>query len=483
LRVRLQDHCLSDGTIGHACSMHERPPAASSAAALRLRRRELIAGGCLALVFAPATAQQPGAARPDVAHTGSVREIDVPRYDADYPAIDYSAPATQNRIARLQEQLARGGTRLEWRLSGGFLDALLSQLQIDADTQVLVFSRTSLQPELISPQTPRAVFFNDDTYVGFIPGSAHIELMGFDAQRGPVFYTLHNAPEAGGLRRFGGACLTCHDNYSLMGGGVPRVLGLSLPVEVPGVVPTSLLGIDVDDRTPIRDRWGGWYVTGRTGIDGHRGNRPVAEGGDQQLLVGMGAADRDSLAGVFDTSRYPTPHSDVAALLVLEHQKTVQNLLVRVGLKATSSMQRLAMARGALADGPAALAARQQALLHSMVGPLLDALFGVGAAPLPQGLAAGNGFAQRFSRLGPHDRAGRSLRELDLKGRLFRLPLSYLVHSQAFDALPAVVREALRAGIRDVLRGADAARSSHIAAAERDAVARLLADTRPGFMD
>jgi len=442
---------------------------------MKWHRRELLAGGLLGAFLLPSMSQS---------KRDPAREIDVPRYDADYPDIGYSSPAMHNRVWRLREAMASGALELAWHPSCGYLAALLAALRIEADTQTLVFSRTSLQGDLVTPDTPRALYFNDDTYVGYIPGAGHIELTTLDAHKGPVFYTLENVRgEPGKIRRFGGACLTCHDNYSLMGGGAPRILALSLPVEAPAQGPVDLLGIDVDHRTPLADRWGGWYVTGSTGQLVHRGNRQTLEGEAHAALDGEPGADRPSLEEWIDTSRYPVPHSDVVALLVLEHQKTVHNLMARVAWKAPSGMQRLAAARARAAGGEAELAARQQKLLDSMVDPLVDALFMIDAAPIPAGVAAGNGFAARFSGQGPADAAGRSLRRLDLDGKLFRWPLSYLLLGEAFDALPTPVMDAVRTRIGAVLRGADSRRSPLLGVEDRAALREMLAQVKPGFVD
>ncbi len=411
-------------------------------------------------------------------------EIEVPRYDADYPDIDYSGPATHNRIWRLREALASGAQSLEWKASSGYLQSLLSALQVDAESQTLVFSRTSLQADQVAPDRPRALYFNDDTYVGYIPGAGHIELTTIDTRKGPVFYTLKNVRgQDGVIRRFGGACLTCHDNYSLMGGGAPRILALSLPVEAPADGPVSLLGTDVDDRTPVADRWGGWYVTGPTGQVAHRGNRRLLEDVAHPALDEQPGAVRESMEGWIDTSRYPVPHSDVVALLVLEHQKTIHNLMARVAYKVPSGLQRLQAAGARLPGGEAALATRQQQLLDSLLDPLVDALFHIDAAPLPSGLAAGNAFAAKFQARGPRDAAGRSLHALHLRGRLFRWPLSHLVLTEAFDAMPAVVLDALRARVAAVLEGRDAHRSPGIPVAERGMLRQMLAQLKPGFID
>ena len=168
-----------------------------------------------------------------------------------YPTVAYSEPARENRIAKLQTRLESGELKLDWEPKFGYLRSLLKALEIDVESQVLVFSRTSLQIEHISPSAPRAVYFNDDTYVGFVQNSPLIEITAIDADKGAVFYGFENRTEyPPGFTREGGRCLTCHDTYAMSGGGVPRVRVLSSPVDDPSDTRKITAGEEVEDRTP-----------------------------------------------------------------------------------------------------------------------------------------------------------------------------------------------------------------------------------------
>jgi len=410
------------------------------------------------------------------------------RYDTEYPVIAYSGSAQANRVWQLQQQLDSGQLKLEWEPKFGYLRAVLKALQIDVDTQVLVFSRTSLQIEHISPQTPRAIYFNDDTYVGYVQDSPLIELVTIDSQKGPVFYGLENRtdypPE---FNREGGRCLTCHDTFAMGGGGVPRVMVLSSPVDDPADDRHLTAGGDVDDRTPFGLRWGGWYVTGNTGERRHLGNLPLVEdrgGVKLRELRGTGH-NRTQLDGYFDTSRYLTEQSDVVALTVLEHQTSLHNLVTRVDYKVRTVMSR----EGAVAS-PTGLAAtirswedltsKDHAQLVQMMEPLVRGLFLQDAAPFEDRMSSSSGFAERFSKLGPHDSQGRSLRELDLHTRLFRYPLSFEIYSEHFDAMPRSALEYVYARIVEILQGRDTTGiSASISASDRKAMTEILIDTKP----
>ena len=88
-------------------------------------------------------------------------------------------------------------------------------------------------------------------------------------------------------------------------------------------------------------------------------------------------------------------------------------------------------------------------------------------------------FAREFQEQGPRDHAGRSLRELDLTGRMFRYPCSFLIYSAAFDALPAVVRDRFYRRLWEVLTGVDQTPAyARLTAADRKAVYEILLDTK-----
>jgi hypothetical protein len=414
------------------------------------------------------------------------------RYDLEYPVIAYSGPATENRIARLQRKLDSGEMKLEWEPKYGYLTSLLKALDIDTDTQALVFSRTSLQIEHISAHTPRAVYFNEDTYIGYVHNTPLIEVTAIDAQKGPVFYAFDNRREMQPMKmdREGGRCLSCHDTYSMMGGGVPRVMVMSAPVEDASDTRTFTSAEEVDDRTPIDQRWGGWYVTGRTGTQTHFGNLALREERAGERLREL-QSTRLNLATVkdyFDTSTYPTVHSDVAALLVLEHQTSLQNLVTRVNYKVRTVLSRDGAATAATA-APAAMPrswadinSGDQKRVRQMMEPLVRALFFQDAVPFKERIEGSGGFTQRFSKLGPRDRKGRGLHELDLNTRLMRYPLSYEIYSEQFEALPQYAKDYLNGRIVEVLQGKDTTGiAARIPAADRAAISEILIDTKPSL--
>jgi hypothetical protein len=235
------------------------------------------------------------------------------------------------------------------------------------------------------------------------------------------------------------------------------------------------MSIPVSDETPIEQRWAGWYVTGGSDRQGHLGNILVRSENEYPQTDPVAVRNEASLERLLDATPYPNAKSDVVALLVLEHQATIYNLITRINFKARSLLAREARTWEELR--PKA----QQAIRH-MAEPLVEALLFCNAAPIAGKISGSSGFDAWFESPGPRDRQGRSLRELQLQGRLFKYPLSYLVYSDAFDALPDYARQFVYQRLADILSGSDqSAPFAHLSASDRAAVAEILAATKPEF--
>lgn len=389
-------------------------------------------------------------------------------YAEEYPAIGYATGQPAGRIGQFVEAVERGEVELAFRAERGYLDDVLAALEIDNSSQVLVFSRTSLQTRFINAATPRAIYFNDDTYVAWARGTTSFEIASFDAGLGPVFYSFANTagapPEA---ERELVTCLRCHDTYGLSGGGVPRFLLGSGYIGADGELVSHEAWILTSQATPLRSRWGGWYVTGRHGEQTHLGNIVVGRVEDLQDLEALRVGNVDELSGLIDTSAYLTPLSDIVALMVLEHQVEVQNEISRLKFE---TVGRLAEERGDV----------DAAQLADLVEPLVRAMLMVDEVRLTGEIVGGSGFREHFESQGPVDASGRSLRQLDLQSRLFRYPLSYLIYSEAFNALPGTVRDAVYGRLEAVLAAPPADDDfAVITLSDREAISAILAATLP----
>lgn len=415
----------------------------------------------------------------------SAAPAQVARYDAEYPSIAYSRAPTDNPVSRLAERLESGEVRLEYRDGRGYLDSLLEALEIDPSSQTLVYSKTSLQFHRIDSETPRAIYFNDDTYVGWVQNSDIVELATIDPGIGPVFYIFNNRTNADDpIERENERCLNCHDTQGMMGGGVPLLMVRSSFVDVDGVNLQDLPGLDVTDETPLQDRWGGWYVTGRSNGQAHRGNLLLQ---DETALAALAAVRRDDIdtlegLGFFDAEPYLTAHSDIVALMVLEHQIGVQNRIAYVKFKAPFVLERTG--HPGLIDAASwdELPPNAQGAVTRMLDALVERLLLVGAIDFAAPLEGTAGFETWFEAQGPRDAEGRSLRDLDLQTRLFEHPLSYVIYSDAFDGLPGFAKDYVYRRIAAVLDGSDRSEAfAGLSADERSALREILTATKPEF--
>ena len=336
----------------------------------------------------------------------------------DDPAIQYGQRPVDDPVARLEKRMEGGQVKLDVASNGwGYLPSVLKQLDVNTDSQALVFSKTSTQVENIGPRTPRAIYFNDDVMVGFVRNSDVLEIAALDPKQGVQMYVLVQADKPAFAQ--GGGCIRCHQGAPTL--GIPGLL-------VSSVHPLSQSRQEhghafmTDHRTPLSGRWGGWYVTGTTGSQTHLGNNtnlvdPVRSGGPSTQPT----QNLTSLADMFDTSKYLEPTSDIVALMTLEHQIRMTNLMIRIGWDA-----RMGMA----ADK-----------LNPEIEEMLKYMLFVDEEPLKAPVKGVSTFTETFPQRGPRDPQGRSLRDFDLKKRLFRYPLSYMIYSAAFDNLPDKVRD------------------------------------------
>ena len=424
----------------------------------------------------PAVPGEPGA--PAFAQPNASAPL---RYDTEYPPMHYEGLAQSNRIARLQVRLDRGEVKLDFESGHGYLRSLLKALDIDPSSQVLVYSKTSLQTGEIQAASPRALYFNEDTYVGWVQGTQQIELGTMDSTLDQVFYTLKNGSPAGAhFKRETTNCLGCHDSLSYSGGGVPRFLLMSTYVDTHGNALTHEGSILVTDRTEFQYRWGGWYVTGHQGSEIHLGNLLVHNVQELTHLDGLRRGNLDNLDALFDTKPYLTDKSDIVALQVLLHQSTVQNRITEVNWDTRTA---LAKAGKDPADGHGVtLPAQMRKQIQDEMDALVDEMLFVGDPGYKSPLAGNSGFDKWFQARGPRDRRGRSLRELDLTTRLFKYPCSFLIYSEAFDALPVYARDYLYARLVKILTGKElSSQYAVLSAADRKAVVEILKDTKPQF--
>jgi hypothetical protein len=379
--------------------------------------------------------------------------------EPEHPAIGYSG-ASSDRVAELNQRLQRGEARLEFEGPTGYLRGLLAALDIPIESQIALFSGTSLQSRLINANNPRTIFFNDSTTVAWMAGGL-IEVASLDPRQGAIFYLLPQTTTTAPRRLARDTrCLTCH--YATATLGVPGFLVRSVPSSPNGMIAPWLGNYTTDHRSPLGERWGGWFVTGRGG-GRHLGNAPVFDRTLQEIRNEESNRNVTTLADRFDTQAYLSPHSDIVALLVFDHQMRMMNLLIRLGWEARIATHE----RRATAEA-----------LSEIVREVVDYMLFVDEAPI-EVVRGTSGFAERFSARGPRDTKNRSLRDLDLERRLLRYPCSYMIYSDAFDALPDAARTAVYDRLWQVLSGSDASpKYAKLSPTDRRAIVEILRDTK-----
>lgn len=395
--------------------------------------------------------------------------------------INYRSHEPQNSVSRLQSMLDSGDQVLEHDPEFGYLPSVLSALQVPQDSQMLVFSKTSLQLRRISPRTPRAIYFNDDVYVGFCQAGDVLELSVADADLGTVFYTLdQEQTQKPAFHRAVDNCLICHSSSRTE--GVPGHLVRSLYVDRSGQPLYSAGSRMVDHTTPIKERWGGWYVTGQHGTESHLGNLIVETRTVPDPVDNSAGHNVLQLQDRINVERYLQPHSDIVALMVLEHQTLVHNRITKASFTARQAMHyetTMNKALGQPADTPLESTARR---IASAGDDLVEALLLVDEAALSAPIQGTSGYSATFAAKGPRDSAGRSLRDLDMQTRMFRFPCSYLVYSESFDGLPQRVREYVWQQIWQILTGENTSEKyAHLSAEDRRAILEILHETKTGL--
>jgi hypothetical protein len=389
-----------------------------------------------------------------------------PNLPADHPAIQYPTAPVSDVVAQFAQELECGTVTLRRDDALGYLPDVLAQLGINHDSQLLVFSKTSFQASHISPQNPRAIYFNDNVAVGYVPGGASLELSAVDRTRGPVFYAMFVDGSGKPTIARGEGCLSCHQGPNTA--GVP---GIYVGSVIPGPTGAPLrddTAIITDHRSAFKERWGGWYVTARRGQQPDRANAFALDPADPAALERESRQNLPSLAGLFDLSRYVTGTSDIVALMTFEHQTQMTNLITRVAWQ------------GRIDAHPAPSHDRATATGNADIEELVSYMLFSGEAPLAEPIEGVSSFARTFPQRGPRDGQGRSLRDFDLRTRLFRYPLSYMIHSAAFDALSDGVRDRVLRRLHEILSGVDKGPAyAHLSLHDRRAIIEILRDTRP----
>lgn len=401
--------------------------------------------------------------------------------DYELPPINYSTTPPKDVITSLQKRLESG----ELKFSGTdkeIVSALLRELHIPPESQLLVFSKTSFQRERIGPERPRALYFSDTSYVGWVPGGL-IEVTAIDPSLGPIFYSFDPRADTSKLKHGFTRemdCLRCHGGTFVS--HIPAVFARSVFPDADGE-PLLRQGTQVVDfRTPFEERWGGWYVTGRHGKALHRGNVICAEKDSSLVADFAHGANITNLSTLCSTEKYLKNTSDIVALMVFEHQLAMHNAITRAMLNCRRMLNYQKGLQQAfkepITEEPAYDSVKT--VFDSSTREIVNCLLFKDEAVLPEGLEGSAEFQKVFVAEGASVPGVGSLKEFSLDGHLFRNRCSYLIYSESFRALPDALKRRIYSRLAKALHPTNSDPAyAYIGADERQRIAQILRATHP----
>ncbi|VAX38198.1 hypothetical protein MNBD_PLANCTO02-260 [hydrothermal vent metagenome] len=397
--------------------------------------------------------------------------------------INYHKAPVSNPISKLQKKIDSGEVKLEYDETHGYLKSVLKELNVPQSSQVLVFSKTSFQLPRIDPKHPRSVYFSDDMYVGWVQNGDVVEISTVDPQLGAIFYSLEQKETAKPkFTRHGDRCLICHASSKTE--GVPGHIVRSVFSDKRGMPVFRAGTFRIDHTSPMKNRWGGWYVSGTHGKQRHMGNVLVEDKNrpeDLDIEAGANVTDLSTLK-IFDPKKYLVPHSDIVALMVMEHQSRMHNLITRTNFETRIALRDSRVVNKMLKRNINFRSPSIKNRFDSSANRLVKYMLFTDEAKLTDPIKGTSGYEADFEKLAIKDRQGRSLRDFDLQTRMFKYPCSYLIYSEAFNVLPSEVKTVIYQKLWDILNSKTTDDDyKHLSKADRIAIKEILLATKKGL--
>ena len=392
---------------------------------------------------------------------------DAPSYDdLAHPAHLYYQRPLHDRFTRIKADLESGRVPLDQGSEKSFLISLLKVLGVSPHSQMLVFSTTSLQLSLISPSNPRALYFNDEIYLGYVPGG-RLEIVSLDPVLGGIYYLMDFPSPSRPMKiERSERCMNCHAAEET--GYVPGLVIKSvIPAPGGGSLTSYRVGKTGHD-IPLSQRFGGWHITGQPSFTQHWGNLTGRSISGRLETYPLTAGSR------FDWARYAASTSDLLPQLLHEHQAGFANRVLEAGYRA----------RLALHLNPNGFSPAQEVELEEQSERVVRYLLFADEAPLPDsGIQDSPDFRADFQKAARRATSdGLSLRDLDLKTRLLRYRCSYMIYSPIFQELASPLRLKIYRALRRALSlSAPQAAYSYLLDDERRSILRILEATLPEF--
>jgi hypothetical protein len=398
------------------------------------------------------------------------------------PSIGYNTGVLNDPVTRLQKRIAEGDAKLAFDPKNGWLTSVLRELSVPVSSQMLVFSKTSFQINRIAPETPRAIYFGDDVYIGWVQDGDVMEVSAVDPQKGGVFYSVNQRDRQKPVFTRRDECLQCHASPKTL--GVPGHMVRSVFTGADGFPQFQAGGFHTDHRSPFEERWGGWFVTGTHGSARHMGNVFSTDRDHPEKLDVEKGANVTSLKKLLNVEPYLSPYSDIVALLVLEHQARMHNLITRVNYETRMALSQQEGMNKALGRPLHEWSDSTRRRIFGASEVLLQYMLFTDETPLTAPVKGMSTFQADFSARGPRDSKGRSLRDFDLKTHIFRNRCSYLIYSDAFDALPKPALDYIYRRLFEVLSGKDESKTwAGLPTSERATILQILRETKKDLPD
>jgi hypothetical protein len=213
----------------------------------------------------------------------------------------------------------------------------------------------------------------------------------------------------------------------------------------------------------------------------HRGNVIARDDYSNPIDPEQGA-NKTRLDDVIRTSSYLANGSDIVALMVLEHQSQMHNYITKASYEYRFAMHYQKVMNKALGRPPGHQIETSKNRIVSAGERLLKYLLFDDECFLEDSVEGTSVFAEHFTSLGPRDSKGRSLRDFDLKRRMFRYPCSFLIYSKTFDQLPEPILTYVERRLIEILKDEDTGTDFvHLSKKDRIAILEILMETKQGF--
>lgn len=382
--------------------------------------------------------------------------------------MDFKAPPhsyldwkPKDRFAELQEKAQKGEVKIDTSSDRAFLSSLLQALNVPVSSQMLVFSASSLQSEIINPRNPRALYFNEDTYIGWVPGGL-VEIIAADPEMGPIFYVFDRLRPGGPVPNVTRStkCMNCHAGNATR--RLPGLIAESLLVSQAGSSLETYRRDVQGHQIPLENRFGGWHLTGEHNLTDNKAN--------VMGLTRNGRIEKTPVPpGQFSNlDLHLLPTSDILPHLVHEHQMGFENRLVY----AIYTMRQLKAENKGLmsAEGKAEIEERAQELARYIV-------FADEAKFPAKGIVGDPKYAEDFLRDRKMTKAGLSLKDFDMRTRIFKHRCSFMLYTDTWKHAPRELKDRVYYHMAGYLRDQPDAQHAHIPPAERLAIRSILKET------